>query len=88
MGVLENWLDAFMTGWQTAGTVAAMCLGGVAGAFVGIVALALLVAVVGALGSWAFDTITNAMAKRWEKTGRRPNTRWADAIARGRRNEE
>ena len=52
-----------------------------------LLTLVVLLALVAAL-SVLFDRITGAMAKRWEKTGRRPAARWAEIIARGNRREE
>lgn len=88
MEILETWAHAFLTGWQNTGAVVAMCLGGAAAVVLGLIVAALFAAVVFAIAGRAFDVATNAMAKRWEKTGRRPATRWAEAIARGRRHEE
>lgn len=88
MGTFEAWANAFLTGWQNTGAVVAMCLGGVAAVVLGLIIAALFAAAVFAIVGRAFDATTNAMAKRWEKTGRRPDTRWAEAITRGRRREE
>lgn len=82
------WQAYFIMGWENTGAVLAAFFGGAAAVFLAAVFLALvLLAMVAALAG-LFDRITGAMAKRWEKTGRRPAARWAEIIARGHRNEE
>ncbi len=82
------WQAYFLMGWENTGAVLAAFFGGAAAVFLAIALLALvLLAMVAAL-SVLFDRITGAMAKRWEKTGRRPAARWAEIIARGNRREE
>lgn len=82
------WQAYFLMGWENTGAVLAAFFGGAAAVFLAIALLALvLLALVAAL-SVLFDRITGAMAKRWEKTGRRPAARWAEIIARGNRREE
>lgn len=82
------WQAYFVMGWENTGAVLAAFFGGAAAVFLAIALLALvLLAMVAAL-SVLFDRITGAMAKRWEKTGRRPAARWAEIIARGNRREE
>ena len=82
------WQAHFLMGWENTGAVLAAFFGGAAAVLLAIALLALvLLALVAAL-SVLFDRITGAMAKRWEKTGRRPAARWAESIARGNRREE
>ena len=69
------WQSYFLMGWEHTGAFLALFLGGLA---------AVLVAVLSVM----FDRITRAMAKRWEKTGKRPAYRWAEIIARGLRHEK
>ena len=48
----------------------------------GIVVLAVLAILVAAAGA-LFDFTTDRLARRWNKTGRRPKGRWAAILERG-----
>ena len=82
------WQAHFLMGWENTGAVLAAFFGGAAAVLLAIALLALVLRALVAALSVLFDRITGAMAKRWEKTGRRPAARWAEIIARGHRNEE
>ena len=82
------WQAYFLMRWEQVSAVLNWFLGGLVAILLGLAVLAVcLLAMVAAL-SMLFDRITGAMAKRWEKTGRRPAARWAEIIARGNRREE
>lgn len=82
------WQAYFLMGWEQVSAVLSWFLGGLAAILLGLAVLSVcLLAMVAAL-SMLFDRITGAMAKRWEKTGKRPAYRWAEIIARGQRHEE
>lgn len=82
------WQEYFLMGWENTGAVLAAFFGGAAAVFLAFALLALVLLALVAVLAALFDRITGAMAKRWEKTGRRPAARWAEIIARGHRNEE
>ena len=82
------WESYFLAGWESTGAVLAAIFGGAAAVLLALLALAVvLLALVAVLGI-LFDRITGAMAKHWEKKGKRPAYRWAEIIARGRHREE
>ena len=78
------WQTYFVMGWENTGAVLAAFFGGAAAVFLALLVLALVAGVLAVL----FDRITGAMAKHWEKTGKRPAYRWAEIIAGGRHREE
>ena len=78
------WQTYFLMGWENTGAVLAAFFGGAAAVFLALLVLALVAVVLAVL----FDRITGAMAKHWEKTGKRPAYRWAEIIAGGRHREE
>lgn len=88
MIVLQAWASAFGEAWVATTTIMATMLGIVAGVFLFILVAAVMVAVIGTLLAGAFDRITNRMADRWEKTGRKPHGRWAEVIAGGKHREK
>ena len=82
------WQAYFVMGWENTGAVLAAFFGGAAAVFLALMVLTLVLIAMVAVLAGLFDRITGAMAKRWEKTGRRPAARWAEIIARGLRNEK
>lgn len=82
------WQAHFLMGWENTGAVLAAFFGGAAAVFLALMVLTLVLIAMVAVLAGLFDRITGAMAKRWEKTGRRPAARWAEIIARGNRREE
>lgn len=82
------WQSYFLMGWEHTGAFLALFLGGLAAVLLALLALAVVLLALVAVLSVMFDRITRAMAKRWEKTGKRPAYRWAEIIARGRQHEE
>lgn len=82
------WQTYFLMGWEHTGAFLALFLGGLAAVLLGLLVLAVCLLALVAVLSILFDRITGAMAKHWEKTGKRPAYRWAEIIARGRRHEE
>lgn len=68
----------FVDGWTAAAEFMAALGGGACAVLLGIVAIALLLSVAGAI----FDAVTKALARRWKKKGRRPAGRWAEIIAK------
>ena len=82
------WLDYFLMGLENTGNVlAAICGGAAAVVMAALVLAVVLLTIAAALGA-VFNMITDAMARRWEKTGKRPANRWAEIIERGRHREE
>lgn len=82
------WQSYFLMGWENTGAVLAAFFGGAVAVILALLVLAVvLLALVAALAV-LFDKITGAMAKHWEKTGKRPAHRWAEIIAGGRQREE
>lgn len=77
------WVNSFLTGWESMGNLAAMCLGGIAAIVLALLVLALGLLTLAAILAAVFNVTTDMMAKRWKKTGRQPPHRWADIIARG-----
>lgn len=82
------WQSYFLMGWEHTGAFLALFLGGLAAVLLALLALAVVLLALVAVLSVMFDRITRAMAKHWEKKGKRPAYRWAEIIARGRRHEE
>lgn len=82
------WKSYFLAGWESTGAVLAAFFGGATAVVLALLVLALVLLALVAVLAVLFDRITGAMAKRWEKTGKRPAYRWAEIIARGRRHEE
>lgn len=82
------WQSYFLMGWENTGAVMAAFFGGAAAVLLSLLALAVVLLALVAVLAFLFDRITGAMAKRWEKTGKRPAYRWAEIIARGRHREE
>lgn len=82
------WQSYFLLGWEHTGAFLALFLGGAAAALLALLSLAAVLLILVAALSVLFDRITGAMAKRWEKTGKRPAYRWAEIIARGWHREE
>lgn len=79
-----NFIAAWLGTWE----VASYIFGGLAALVLALLVLIVFISILVAALSMLFDRITGAMAKRWEKTGRRPAARWAEIIARGHRHEE
>lgn len=82
------WQTYFLMGWEHTGAFMALFLGGLAAVLLGLLVLAVCLLALVAVLSVLFDKITAAMARRWEKTGKRPAYRWAEIIAGGRHREE
>lgn len=82
------WQSYFLMGWENTGAVLAAFFGGAAAVILALLVLAVVLLALVAAMSALFDRITGAMAKRWEKKGKRPASRWAEIIARGHRREE
>lgn len=82
------WQSYFLLGWEHTGAFLALFLGGAAALLLGLLALAVVLLALVAVLSVLFDRITGAMAKHWEKKGKRPAYRWAEIIERGRHREE
>lgn len=82
------WQTYFLMGWEHTGAFLALFLGGLAAVLLGLLVLAVCLLALVAVLSVLFDKITTAMARRWEKTGKRPAYRWAEIIAGGRHREE
>lgn len=79
MGVVsECWL-AFSVMARTVLFLGAGLVGILLAGIVVLAALAILAAAAGAL----FDFATDRLARRWNKTGRRPKGRWAAILERG-----
>ena len=81
------WQSYFLMGWEHTGAFLALFLGGLTAVLLALLALALVLLALVAVLAVLFDRITGAMAKRWEKTGKRPAYRWAEIIAGGRHRE-
>lgn len=77
------WQNYFVMGWQATGNVLAAFLGGTVAVVLFFLVMCLVLLALVAVLAILFDAITAAMAKRWEKVGRRPANRWAEIIARG-----
>lgn len=82
------WQSYFLAGWENTGAVLAAFFGGAAAVLLALLTLAVVLLALVAVLSILFDRITGAMAKRWEKKGKRPAYRWAEIIERGRQREE
>lgn len=82
------WQAYFLMGWEHTGAFLALFLGGLAAVLLGLLVLAVCLFALVAVLAVLFDRITGAMAKHWEKTGKRPAYRWAEIIAGGRHREE
>ena len=82
------WQTYFLMGWEHTGAFLALFLGGLAAVLLGLLVLAVCLLALVAVLSVLFDKITAAMARNWEKTGKRPAYRWAEIIAGGRHREE
>ena len=82
------WQTYFLMGWEHTGAFLALFLGGLAAVLLGLLVLAVCLLALVAVLSVLFDRITAAMARHWEKTGKRPAYRWAEIIAGGRHREE
>lgn len=82
------WQSYFLMGWEHTGAFLALFLGGLAAVLLALLALAVVLLALVAVLAVLFDRITRAMAKHWEKTGKRPAYRWAEIIAGGRHREE
>lgn len=82
------WQSYFLAGWENTGAVLAAFFGGAAAVLLALLTLAVVLLALVAILSILFDRITGAMARRWEKTGKRPAYRWAEIIAGGRHREE
>lgn len=82
------WQAYFLAGWENTGAVLAAFFGGAAAVLLALLSLAVVLLALVAVLAFLFDRITGAMAKRWEKNGKRPAYRWAEIIARGRTREE
>lgn len=81
------WQSYFLMGWEHTGAFLALFLGGLTAVLLALLALALVLLALVAVLAVLFDRITGAMAKRWEKTSKRPAYRWAEIIAGGRHRE-
>lgn len=81
------WKSCFIMGWKNTGAVLAAFLGGAAAVFLAISVLAVVLLVLVVVLDVLFDRITEAMAKRWEKNGKKPAYRWAEIIAKWNHNE-
>lgn len=82
------WQSYFLAGWENTGAVLAAFFGGATAVLLALLTLAVVLLALVAVLSILFDRITGAMAKHWEKKGKRPAYRWAEIIARGRQREE
>ncbi len=82
------WQEYFLTGWANTGNVLAMFLGGATAVVLAVAVMSAALLILGAVLAFAFNRVTDAMAKRWEKTGKQPPHRWAEIIARGRHRNE
>lgn len=82
------WQSYFLAGWENTGAVLAAFFGGAAAVLLALLTMAVVLLALVAVLSILFDRITGAMAKHWEKKGKRPAYRWAEIIARGRQCEE
>lgn len=78
------WQVHFLLGWEATGSVLATFFGGAAAVILAVLSLALLLMVIAAILNAVFNVVTDAMAGHWEKVGKRPGTRWAEIIAKGR----
>lgn len=82
------WQEYFFVGWNNTSAILATFFGGAAAVFLALALLALSLLILVAVLAALFDRITGAMAKHWEKTGKRPAYRWAEIIAGGLHREE
>lgn len=78
------WQAHFLLGWEATGSVLATFFGGAAAVILAVLSLTLLLMVIAAILNAVFTVVTDAMASHWEKVGKRPGTRWAEIIAKGR----
>lgn len=81
-----TWAINFASGWRSTANALALVGGGVAAVIVHIAVLALALLISVTVINAVFHLTTKALAKRWEKTGRRPSARWAQIIAEERDN--
>lgn len=79
-----SWVIHFTDGWRSVANALALVGGGLAAIIVHIAALALVMMFSIMVINAVFNCVTNALVKRWEKTGRRPSARWAQIIAEER----
>lgn len=82
------WQSYFLAGWENTGAVLAAFFGGAAAVLLALLAVTAVLLVMVAVLAVLFDWITRAMAKHWEKKGKRPTYRWAEVIERGWHREE
>lgn len=52
----------------------------IAGALSALLMAGMIVGIVLALGAWAFDRVTGALARRWKRKGKKPKGRMAAIV--------
>lgn len=77
-------MENFMIGFGATSRVL-MCIAGGAAA-VAIVIVAAMVVLL--LVSWAFDFVTCRMARRWQKRGKTPKSKWGRVILESQQRED
>ncbi len=75
----------FLAGWTATAEFMAMLGGALCAVLLAALLLGIAMALLAAALGAAFDAVTNALARRWKKTGCRPAGRWAEIIEKGKR---